>query len=531
MVTLAARGRRSPLLSESHGTARPSLADMLADGAPEVRHGLRRRVRTLLGALGHRAPAGDDRLLEALEAALEPVSRPAIWLALAVLTGQLPESASVISATRKAQLDGVFSALDEVIGRLWSSEPDAWPEVEVVTDQVVVDLHHTSETEFATGIQRVVRAVASRWDRDHDLLLAGWTEHYLGLRRLSAEEQRRALWGPEPVTLAGEPERPSPTGSTVTAPSRNAPTIVPWHCTVLVPELAAEPGRALRYQALAAFSGSTTGIIGYDCVPVMASETSAEGMAAAFSLHLAAVARMDRVAAISDAAASEYSAWRSMLAGSGRAGPEVRSVPLTVEAKVPTDAAMQAARDLLCIGQLPVVLAVGSHEPRKNHMAVLHAAEILWQEGMEFSLTFVGGHSWKSESFSAQVQTLQGAHRPVQAIRALSDELLWAAYRVAYCTVFVSVHEGFGLPVAESLASGTPVVASNLGSMLELASRGGSLVADPAQDDAIAGALRRILRQPVLRQRLAEEAAALPWRSWDHYASEVWQFLVGGTSP
>ncbi len=47
------------------------------------------------------------------------------------------------------------------------------------------------------------------------------------------------------------------------------------------------------------------------------------------------------------------------------------------------------------IGSLPIVLAVGSHEPRKNHLAVLHAAELLWREGLLFTLTFVGGHSWK----------------------------------------------------------------------------------------------------------------------------------------
>lgn len=527
---MAAGGRRSPA-AQSPGTAHPSMADMLADGAPAVRQGLRRRIGTVLGALGQLPPPGDDRLVVALTAALEPVGRPGIWLALAVLTGQLPDSATVISTSRRAQLDGVLPALEETMAAVGPSAPEHWHEVEVVTGQVVVDVHHTSETEFATGIQRVVRAVASRWNRDHEPLLAGWTEHYGGLRRLTADEQRRALWGPETVTPAGEGGRRPPPPPATAVPDQPPATIVPWRCTVLVPELAAEPDRGRRYQALASFSGSTTGIIGYDCVPVMASETSAEGMAAAFSMHLAAVAHMDRVAAISDAAASEFSAWRSMLAGSGRTGPDVRAVPLTVEAMVPTEAAMQAARELLCIGPLPVVLAVGSHEPRKNHLAVLHAANVLWRDGVEFSLTFVGGHSWKSEIFSAQVQALQGEHRPVQTLRALSDELLWAAYRVAYCTVFMSVHEGFGLPVAESLASGTPVVASNVGSMLELAGRGGSIVADPADDDAIAVALRRILRQPALRQRLAEEAAALQWRSWDDYAGEVWRFLVDGTSP
>ncbi len=282
-------------------------------------------------------------------------------------------------------------------------------------------------------------------------------------------------------------------------------TIVPWHCTVLVPELPAESPQARRYHCLAAYSGSTTGVIGYDCVPLTCSETSADGMAEGFALYLAAAAHFDRLAAISEAAATEYNGWRAMLAGSARAGPEIMAIPLTVEANVPSDTSMQAARDLITIGSLPVVLAVGSHEPRKNHLALLHSAEILWREGVEFSLTFIGGHSWKSTAFTEQVKVLESAHRPVQAIRGLPDDLLWAAYRVAYCTVFVSVHEGFGLPVAESLASGTPVVTSNFGSMLEIAGQGGGLLVNPADDGAVADALRRLLQDKPLRDRLARE--------------------------
>jgi glycosyltransferase involved in cell wall biosynthesis len=361
-------------------------------------------------------------------------------------------------------------------------------------------------------------------------VLFRWTQHFRGLRRLTSDEVDWALKGPRPLTAAEKTAKAAAASKAAMA-TPGERTLVPWRCTVLVPELPAEPQQARRYQALASYSGSVTGVIGYDCVPLMSSETSADGMAEGFALYLAAAAQFDRLAAISEAAATEYNGWRAMLAGSARAGPDVRALPLTVEATVPSEASIHAVRDLMTIGSLPVVLAVGSHEPRKNHLAVLHAAELLWRDGIEFSLTFVGGHSWKSAAFSAQVQALQSAYRPVQTIRALSDELLWAAYRVAYCTVFVSTHEGFGLPIAESLASGTPVITSNFGSMLEIARDGGAIVVDPADDDAIADALRRLLQQRDLRDRLAQEAAGLTWRSWDDYAKEAWDFLVNGTPP
>jgi glycosyltransferase involved in cell wall biosynthesis len=507
-----------------------TLMDVMTLSSSDIRVGMALRIRTLLGALGSTPPSDDLALLSALETALDSVGTQELWLALAVLTGELPEDTAVLQARRTSRLDGPLAALDEALDRCGQLESESWPDVEVVTGRFVVDIHHTSRTEVTTGIQRVVRETVRRWDRDHDdLLHVGWTRGYRALRRLSPEEIQWALKGPRPLTASEREARAALARRDARGEPVAEDVVIPWHCRVLVPELPAEPPQARRYLALATYSGSTTGVIGYDCVPLTCPETSADGMAEGFNLYLAAAAHFDRVAAISHAAATEYDGWREMLSGSARSGPEVRAIPLTVQATVPSEASIHAARDLITIGTLPVVLAVGSHEPRKNHLALLNAAEMLWREGLEFSLTFVGGHSWKSATFTEQVKLLETAARPVQAIRALSDELLWAAYKVACCTVFVSVHEGFGLPVAESLASGTPVVTSNFGSMLEIAREGGSLLVDPFDDFAIADALRTLLREPRLRDRLAAEARKLTWRSWDDYANEVWGFFVDGS--
>ena len=251
------------------------------------------------------------------------------------------------------------------------------------------------------------------------------------------------------------------------------------------------------------------------------------GWRSAFANYLAAAAHVDRIATISAAAELEYRGWRTMLAGAGLPGPDICCIPLPVHAETPSDTALRQAHDLLAIGTLPIVLAVGSHEPRKNHLALLHAAELLWREGLLFTLVFVGGNSWNSAAFDTQVEALRSAGRPVQTIRALPDDLLWAAYRQAYCTVFASLHEGYGLPVAESLASGTPVITSNFGSMRDLASRGGALLVDPRQDHQLTDALRQLLLDRPLRDRLAAEAATIPRRTWDDYATDTWNYLVG----
>ena len=524
---------RSSTSSELDGDVEPpeiTMTDIMTTSSSEIRAGLTRRIRTLLDALGFSAPANDIALFGALERALDSAGPEELWLALAVLIGELPENTVLLQTLRTSRLDGPLRALAEALIRSGQLEAESWSKVEVVTGRVIVDVHQTSSTEFTTGIQRVVRETVRRWDRDHDVLPVAWTLRFCSLRRLTPDEIQWTLKGPPKPTVAENETR----SARVKKEARGEPitdegVIVPWKCTLLVPELPAEPPRARRYHALAAYSGSTTGVIGYDCVPLTCSETSADGMAEGFALYLTAAARFDRVAAISQAAATEYNGWRQMLSGSARSGPEIMAIPITVETTIPSEESIRAAHDLITIGTLPVVLAVGSHEPRKNHLALMHAAEMLWRQGLEFSLTFVGGHSWKSEAFTEQVSVLEASARPVQAIRALSDELLWAAYRVAYCTVFVSVHEGFGLPVAESLASGTPVITSNFGSMLEIGRLGGSLLVDPLDDFEIVEALRRILEQPQLRDRLAAEAEKIEWRSWDHYANEAWDFLVDGS--
>ena len=493
-------------------------AASLREVPPARRSLLAGRIEVLLAAL-HRPARRHDfpDLVAALEAALRDAGTDEMWLALAVLTARLPDTAAVLRATRATRLDGAGAALLEALPPQDELAGEDGAPVEVVTGVVVVDINHTARTSLSTGIQRVARETVGRWARDHAVLLIGWNDDNSATRRLTPDEVVRALEGP------GEDE-PQP-------PEHDGGVIVPWQCTFVVPELAAEPARASRLQALARFSGSTTGFVGFDCVPIMAADTAAEGMAGGFATYLGAAAQSHRIATISEAAAVEYRGWRAMLAGAGQAGPDIRAISLPVEGRIPSDEALREAELLLGLGALPVVLAVGSHEPRKNHLAVLQAAEVLWREGLQFTLALVGGNSWNSARFAERVRSLQAANRPLQTIRALPDDVLWAAYRLARCTVFPSLHEGFGLPVAESLVSGTPVITSNFGSMREIGSHGGAVLVDPRCDEDLIEALRRLLLDDALHGRLAAEATMVPRRTWDDYAAEVWAYLVDGADP
>jgi glycosyltransferase involved in cell wall biosynthesis len=511
------------------------ITSVLRHPDPATAQAMRARIATVLHTLGHPYPeVGEEKIvdavLESLDKALVEPDSSRVWLLLAILSARLPEQAAVEDATRTAKLDGPLALAAQVLtAAVASQNGEPWQRVEVVSSTVVVDLHHTARTVFATGIQRVARESARRWCRDHELVPIGWTTGYRSLRRLSHNEIARA-------TGAAEAPVAQVTGASPPSIETASEVLVPWLCSYLVPELLAEPERARAFQALVRHSGCTVGMLGFDCVPLTTAETTADVMGSGFPLMLSAATYARRIAAISHGAAREYQGWAGMLAGRDLPGPQVRAVSLPIQAApAPEPSVQQELTDQVrwqfMLPATPMVLVVGSHEPRKNHLAILHAAELLWRDGLNFSLVFVGGNAWNSERFSARMAELQEQQRPVHSLTAISDEVLWTAYRAARCTVFPSLNEGFGLPVAESLACGTPVITSGFGSMLEIAGAGGALLIDPRSDAELTSALRQLLTDDDLHTRLSAQALALPVRTWDTYAEQSWQYLVYGNEP
>src|ERR1700688_1715561 len=95
-------------------------------------------------------------------------------------------------------------------------------------------------------------------------------------------------------------------------------------------------------------------------------------------------------------------------------------------------------------------------------------------------------------------------------------------YRLAGVFVFPSLYEGFGLPPLEAMASGTPVVTSNISSLPEVAGDAAVLV-DPYSPQAIAGGIERVLTDERLRQDLrARGLARAKQFSWAASVRRVW---------
>jgi glycosyltransferase involved in cell wall biosynthesis len=109
----------------------------------------------------------------------------------------------------------------------------------------------------------------------------------------------------------------------------------------------------------------------------------------------------------------------------------------------------------------------------------------------------------------------------------VSDAELAALYRGAGCVVYASLYEGFGLPVLEAMASGTPIVTSAGGATEEVAG-GAAVLVEPTDVDAIAAGIREALeRRDELVPGGLERARAFTWRRTADELETIWRELGG----
>lgn len=164
---------------------------------------------------------------------------------------------------------------------------------------------------------------------------------------------------------------------------------------------------------------------------------------------------------------------------------------------------------------------LGSLEPRKNIKTLIKAYSILPESlKKEFSLVVAGGVEWLSSDIPAFVKSLNIEDKVVFAGYIESADK-GALYSMASVFVYPSLYEGFGLPILEAMASGTPVVTSNTSSMPEVAGNAAILVS-PLDSQEMSAAMARILDDKDhfkdLRAKGLVRAAAF---SWDRCAAET----------
>jgi glycosyltransferase involved in cell wall biosynthesis len=177
----------------------------------------------------------------------------------------------------------------------------------------------------------------------------------------------------------------------------------------------------------------------------------------------------------------------------------------------------------------PYLLSVGKMDPLKNVDTLLRAFATIRRDA-QVRLVLAGPAGWYGAVLRRRAEDL-GITDDVRFLGHVTDRDLKVLYQGARVMVFPSLFEGFGLPVLEAMASGTPVVCSNHCSLPEVAGDAALLV-DPAAPGALAEAVLSVLRDEALQERLRRaglgRSAAFTWRESAMRTVSVYEDAAGG---
>jgi glycosyltransferase involved in cell wall biosynthesis len=380
---------------------------------------------------------------------------------------------------------------------------------------LLLDLSHTSHTRARTGIQRVSRALHRElkgksasvcFDPFEDLWrpLELWEE--MNLEASDPSAGRGSHW-PLIAQLRGKVRRTLLRRSPLRGLERSGGAPGGF----LVPEIFSAAAGAALPRLFAAAPGPHVALF-HDAVALQFPEFAARSTAGRFPAYMKELLLFDGVAAVSEASrGSLLDYWKWL--GAAKT-PEVIALPLGIDPP-PAGSGDPAKGD-------PVILCVGSIEGRKNHRALLDACEVLWAEGLTFSLRLIGlANAETGAPALARLSQLQSLGRPAIYEGPKDDDALESAYRACAFTVYPSRVEGFGLPVAESLVRGKPCLCRMDGALGEIARGGGAVDLGEASAPEIAAALRSVLLSPPRLASLAAEAKERKFADWSQYVSKL----------
>jgi glycosyltransferase involved in cell wall biosynthesis len=201
-----------------------------------------------------------------------------------------------------------------------------------------------------------------------------------------------------------------------------------------------------------------------------------------------------------------------------RIGVDGRRMAIIPHAPVPAPDSTDVGESLAALGvsDSRFILAVGTVEPRKNLVRLIAAFERLADRHPDLHLVIAGAPGWHCAPIFARIESSPVRSRIVAA-GYVSAETLAALTRASAAVAYVSIYEGFGMPVLDAMSLGAAVVTSDRSAMPEAAG-GAAVLVDPFDSAAIARGLERALDERDALGEAGRERAAR--RSWSDVAAE-----------
>ena len=373
---------------------------------------------------------------------------------------------------------------------------------------------HTSRFDRNTGIQRCVRAIAKALlELQVPLQPVVWNRSHKDF----------ALASPDALQHLSRWSGPNPSAWMLERSNAEEHPLAGW---LLIVELVSGPHNpdADQLRRAADRHGLKVAWVFHDAIPVLYQHLQGPDASAHAFWHgryMRGLSRFERVFANSQTSAQELSTFLLEQRVEWNCGPESLRVVCLADGVSEARARLANATPRSVLGA-PFVLCVGSLEPRKNHRNLLKAfvwlnAQGVWPEGLQLLFVGWGQHPAVVEMVQKVIQ--QGL--PLRWEANTTDERLHQLYSCSLFTVYPSLVEGFGLPVAESLGFGKACICSGEGAIAEIARSGGCLLVDTGDWLGLARGLLSLALHDESRLRLELEARERPLRTWRLYAEEL----------
>ncbi|WP_313706120.1 glycosyltransferase [Massilia sp.] len=379
--------------------------------------------------------------------------------------------------------------------------------------QMLVDISALVQSDYKTGIQRVVRSVLHAlleapppgW-RIEPVYTSGAGTPYRYARRFTAGMLGITDWQLDDAPIDALP------GDIFLGLD------LATHWTRL------NEGRLRQFRE----RGVQVYFVVYDILPILRPDVFLPNAEHDFKAWLPMLARVsDGLLCISRAVADEVAGYLGTLPPLDRRPLKLGYFHLgaDIQASAPTTGLPPGADEILArLAQRPSFLIVGTLEPRKGHLQVLGAFEQLWAEGLDVNLVIVGKRGWMVETLAARLEASPQRGERLFWFENASDEMLLKLYAASDALLAASEGEGFGLPLIEAAQHGVPIIARALPVFREVAGEFAYYFDGPAPAD-LAAAIRAWLA--LQAEGRAPASKGMPWLNWAEATGQLLDCVLG----
>jgi glycosyltransferase involved in cell wall biosynthesis len=365
-------------------------------------------------------------------------------------------------------------------------------------DVIYFDITELATNPIRTGIQRVTREALRHWSSKQALRPCFFDKAIGNLRELP----QAAL---DPLLETDDAARRAPVADIRIAVAdimaQSSIDVIPQTSPVVIPEVFFDEMRC-RHHLWRMEGGTPVFMLFHDFIPWLYPEAIGVERCAHLMWYLRLAQKCAWPAFNSE---TTRAVWQErVIRDASRSGPVLPlggdGLPVAKQAFSP---------------QRRTFIALGSIDGRKNQMRILDAFELLWNRGIDASLTFIG------RVFDSETSTLDrlseakrsGKFRHLQDI---DDEMLAEQFKTARATLYMSELEGFGLPPIESLFAGIPVVTTRNVPSISALAESGVVMLDDVRPESIAAAVELMLDDGRATELWAQaDRTEIPtWRSF-----------------